>query len=67
MSGLRLVLDPERCTGHGRCYDVAPALFDADERGHCVVRAPVPSAEHHDLARLAVESCPEQALALVDG
>jgi ferredoxin len=63
----RVVLDPERCTGHGRCYDLAPELFDADERGHCVVVVADPSDAQVERARLAVESCPEQALALIDG
>ncbi|EUA40756.1 ferredoxin [Mycobacterium avium subsp. hominissuis 101] len=35
----RVVVDAERCTGHGRCYTLAPDVFDADEFGHCVVRA----------------------------
>ncbi len=66
MSRLRLDLDEDRCTGHGRCYDLAPALFDADARGHCVVLVAEPSPVEVAAARLAVESCPEQALRLVE-
>ena len=33
----RVSVDAELCTGHGRCYTLAPDVFDADEVGHCVL------------------------------
>lgn len=61
---MRVRLDTERCTGHGRCYEAAPDVFDADDRGHCVVlAAEVPAGREADV-QLAVDNCPEQALAL---
>ena len=27
----RVTVDADRCTGHGRCYTLAPDVFDADE------------------------------------
>lgn len=33
----RVSVDPDLCTGHGRCYSLAPDVFDADEVGHCVI------------------------------
>lgn len=33
----RVSVDPDLCTGHGRCYSLAPEVFDADDVGHCVV------------------------------
>ena len=64
---MRIVLDAERCTGHGRCYALAPDVFDADDEGHCVVRieGEVPG-ELADKARTAVANCPELALSIVD-
>ncbi len=35
---MKIVLDSDRCTGHGRCYALAPDVYDADDEGHCVVR-----------------------------
>ena len=35
---MRITLDRTRCTGHGRCYVVAAAVFDADDDGYGVVR-----------------------------
>lgn len=63
---MRLRLDRERCTGHGRCYDLAPALFDADDDGFGVVAAPegiVPEGAE-DLARKAATNCPEHAISV---
>jgi ferredoxin len=59
---MRIVLDEERCTGHGRCYSLAPELFDADDMGHSVVlHTEVPEGLEAK-ARLAIETCPEGCL-----
>lgn len=64
---MRVVLDPERCQGHGRCYALAPDLFDSDDLGHCVVLVDeVPEDKEAD-ARNGAENCPEQALTLLEG
>jgi ferredoxin len=61
---MRLRIDEEACTGHGRCYSLAPDLFDSDDFGHGVVtRGEVP-AELEDQARSAVANCPERAISL---
>jgi ferredoxin len=59
---MRIVLDSELCVGHGRCYTLAPDLFDADERGHCVVRVTEVPPELAGDARTGVANCPERAL-----
>jgi len=62
---MRLVIDGERCTGHGRCYALAPDVVDADDRGLGVV---VITADlEGDLlaqAERAVLNCPERAVSL---
>ena len=64
---MKLAVDPERCTGHGRCYTLAPNVFDADESGHCLLlEAEVPAA-HQREARAAVINCPEDAIAIIEG
>jgi ferredoxin len=63
---VRIVLDTERCTGHGRCYSLAPNLFDSDDEGHSVVlRHEVPPELLHE-ARLAVDACPESCIELAE-
>jgi len=63
---VRVQLDAQACQGHGRCYSSAPAVFDADEVGHCVVVSENVAPEHQAAARLGVENCPEHALSIVD-
>jgi len=62
---VRVLIDPERCQGHGRCYDLAPDLFGEDEDGYGVVlgdgRVP---PDREDDARLAEANCPEAAVGL---
>ena len=61
----KLRIDPKRCVGHGRCYDVAPALFaPGDDEGRARVLAAEVSDDQLELARLAVNSCPEAAITL---
>lgn len=60
---MRLRIDEDACTGHGRCYSLAPDLFGADDYGHGVVEVvgEVPEALSEQ-ARLAVANCPERAI-----
>ncbi len=60
-----MTFDPERCTGHGRCYALAPDVFAPDDFGHCEVVVSEPTdAAHVAQARLGVDNCPERALAI---
>jgi ferredoxin len=61
---MRIRLDPEQCQGHGRCYTLAPELFDSDDVGHCVVIAAEVPPGLEAAARTGVENCPENALSL---
>jgi ferredoxin len=63
---MRVLVDAGSCVGHGRCYDVAPALFEDDDQGYSVVKGDgtVPAGEV-DAARLAARLCPERAVRLV--
>jgi ferredoxin len=64
---MKAVIDTERCTGHGRCYFVAPHLFEDDDRGFgALIGDGEVSEEHRDEARQAVRACPEQAIKLVE-
>ena len=61
---MRIGLDTELCQGHGRCYTLAPDLFDSDEVGHCVLLVSEVPAGLEEAARNGVENCPEHALTL---
>lgn len=60
----RIVVDTERCTGHGRCYTLAPDVFDADEVGHSVVLVAEVSGDLEEQAVTAEKNCPEGAITL---
>jgi ferredoxin len=60
----RIVVDADRCTGHGRCYTLAPDVFDADEVGHSIVLVEDASGELESQAVTAVQNCPESAITL---
>jgi ferredoxin len=63
---VRVVVDRERCQGHGRCYDLAPDVFESDERGRVVVAVDgeLPPELEPDV-RIGVQNCPESALRLI--
>ncbi len=60
---MRIVFDREKCQGHGRCYSLAPQVFDTDDEGYAVllVDGDVP-AELEGAAQLAADNCPEYAI-----
>ncbi|MBF6180169.1 Ferredoxin [Nocardia otitidiscaviarum] len=59
---MRIEADLTRCAGHGMCEAVAPELFRVGDDERVAVRcAEVPESER-EVALLAVDSCPTQAL-----
>lgn len=61
---MKVVVDSAKCTGHGRCYQLAPGLFDEDEQGHSVVCNPDVAPDLESKARLAQANCPEDAISI---
>lgn len=61
---MRIALDTDRCTGHGRCYSLAPELFDSDDDGYGQVVHPEVPDGLEEQARTAALSCPENAITL---
>jgi ferredoxin len=62
---VKVTVDGERCQGHGRCYALAPELFEPDEVGNSRVvgDGTVPAALQAK-ATLAETNCPERAVSL---
>jgi ferredoxin len=58
----RVRVDADRCTGHGRCYTLAPDVFDADEVGHSIVLVDEVSGELEAHAVIGEQNCPESAI-----
>ena len=61
---MRVRVDREKCVGHGRCYVLAPDVFEDDERGHCVVTSERIPRELEEQARRGEQNCPEGAITL---
>ena len=65
---MKLTIDAEMCTGHGRCYSLAPDLLSYDDEGFVTERGTtveVPVGMEAS-ARDAALSCPEGAIAIDD-
>lgn len=63
---MRIRIDTDACTGHGRCYTLAPELFDCDERGYGVVVASIVPEGMEGQAATAKDNCPEHAVVVED-
>ena len=67
---MKVAINGERCSGHGRCYSLAPDVYTSDEVGYNsekdsgVPIEVVPGKEA--VARLGAEMCPERAIAILD-
>ncbi len=63
---MRITLDLEKCQGHGRCYALAPTIFDTDDEGYAVLLVTTPggtlTADQEGAAQLAADNCPEYAI-----
>lgn len=65
---MKLFVDDALCSGHGRCYSVAPDLLEPDDMGHVAVRGAaidVPVGQE-DAARKAASWCPERAITVIE-
>jgi ferredoxin len=62
----KLSVDESRCTGHGRCYTVAPTLLSDDDEGFVTLRGSSMEITDDQLddAEEAVAACPERAITL---
>jgi ferredoxin len=62
---MKIAIDYARCSGHGRCYTLAPELFTDDERGYGqVIGDGTVDAGTLEAARRVVVACPERAITL---
>ncbi len=65
---MKVTVSAELCTGHGRCYALAPDVYAPDDEGYNSARGQtleVADDQAHDAARGA-RGCPERAIDVVD-
>lgn len=56
----RAVVDPEECSAHGDCVEIAPSVFRLDDV------AVVVGSDTPELMVEAAEACPAVAIAILD-
>jgi ferredoxin len=61
---MKVRVDTAMCVGHGRCYVLSPEVFDADDRGHCLIPDEDVSADLEEKARVGEQNCPERAITI---
>jgi ferredoxin len=61
---MKVSVDADLCTGHGRCYVLAPDVFGTDDFGHAVVLIEDVDGALADQARIGAENCPERAITI---
>ena len=60
---MKVAIDYDRCTGHGRCFSLSGELFTDDENGYGqVLHDGVVPDGLEAVARRAQAACPEQAI-----
>lgn len=62
---MRIMVDREKCQGHGRCHAVSPEVFAVDEYGYSLpIDGPV-AAGLEDAAQRGAAACPERAITII--
>jgi len=64
---MKVTVDRDRCTGHGRCYTLVPELFEPDDDGYGLTRGTTVPPGLEDRARVGVSNCPEDAISITEG
>lgn len=62
---MKASVDPDRCQGHARCWEICPEVFSLDDEGHSYVQNPEVPAEFEGRAKEAADNCPERAITVV--
>ncbi len=64
---MKVSVDNDLCTGHARCWSLAPEVFTIDDDGYSNIGTgkDVPP-ELEEKAHLGIRSCPERALSIDD-
>ena len=59
---MKVVVDEDRCAGHGMCLTLCPEVFDMTDDGWAVANPEDVPTEFETAAREAIENCPERAI-----
>jgi len=64
---MRITVDETLCSGHGRCYSLAPNVFSPDDDGFSLNRGQVieVAPENEASALAGIAACPEGAIKIL--
>jgi ferredoxin len=65
---MKVIVSAELCTGHGRCYTLAPDVYASDDEGYNSARGQTfeVADDQADNAARGARGCPEGAIEVVD-
>jgi ferredoxin len=65
---MKVKIDADLCTGHGRCWVVAPEFYKLDDNGYNAERGKtiVVPVVLEAAARHGAEKCPERAITIIE-
>ena len=61
---MKVIVDRDLCEGNARCVQLAPNVFQLDDKD--VLHITQPTDEQRDAVEAAIAVCPRQALKLLD-
>ncbi len=63
---MKVIIDPTRCTGHGTCAQLLTDNISLDKWHFPILERSKLREAHFDLAKRAVQLCPELAISIVE-
>jgi ferredoxin len=65
---MKMKVDGVLCTGHGRCWSIAPEVYDADDEGFNAAAGDVIDVPEglEEAAMRGLRNCPEAAISVVE-
>jgi ferredoxin len=63
---MRVVVDSDRCAGHGVCWSLCPEVFELSDDGYAVAIDDEVDPAHEPAVRTAIAQCPERAISSDD-
>lgn len=61
---MKLTVDTNKCSGHARCYAVAPEVFDIDDLGYALPLDVEVEEPIDEWIAAGIAACPEHAIHL---
>jgi ferredoxin len=63
---MKVLVDSDRCRGHGMCCTSCPEVFELTDHGYAVAPADDIPAALEDAVQTAIQQCPERAISIQD-